>query len=372
MTNREAEQNVLGGNVGAVLPQVGAVLPQVAPLRIGPLLLETPILQAPIAGFTDLVFRRIVRELGGCGLIYTEMVSAGGWIKGNIPPERLVGVEDEPRPLGVQLWDREPEMVEKAAQRLADLGISVIDLNFGCPKKRIMGKQGAGAQLLRDPATVARMVEATIRGAGEIPVTAKIRLGPNSDQITAVDVAKAVESAGASALTVHGRTARDGYGVPVDRTRIAEVVQSVKIPVIANGDIVDAKSAIEILESTGAAGVMVARRCLSAPWVFREIAAALQGEPIPAPPTLAQQREQLLRHHEQLVEVHGDPFGTVLMRKFAARYLGGVRGAKAFRAEVTVARNAQDFCRIVEDLFPTEIDEEIEITEDPLIEENCQ
>jgi tRNA-dihydrouridine synthase B len=146
--------------------------PQVAPLQIGSLPLATPILQAPIAGFTDLVFRRIVRELGGCGLIYTEMVSAGGWVRGNIPPERLVGVADEPGPLGVQLWDREPQMVEEAARRLVDLGVSVIDLNFGCPKKRIMGKQGAGAQLLRDPSTISRMIEATIRGAGEIPVTA--------------------------------------------------------------------------------------------------------------------------------------------------------------------------------------------------------
>ena len=350
---------------------IEAAVPVVAPLSIGPLQLATPILQAPIAGFTDLVFRRLVRELGGCGLIYTEMVSAGGWIKGNIPPDRLVGVEDEPRPLGVQLWDREPEMVEEAARRLADLDISVIDLNFGCPKKRIMGKQGAGAQLLRDPSTIARMVAATIRGAGEIPVTAKIRLGPNSDQITAVEVARAVQEAGAAAITVHGRTARDGYGIPVDRDRIAQVVEAVQIPVIANGDVVDGASAVEILECTGAAGVMVARRCLSAPWVFREIAAVLRGQPIPSPPTLEQQREQLLRHHEQLIELHGDPFGTVLMRKFAARYLGGVSGAKLFRSKVTVAKDAADFRRIVKDLFPTEIDLEM-VVEDQTLDESCQ
>lgn len=350
----------------------GARVPLHGPLRIGSLELETPVLQAPIAGFTDLVFRRIVREFGGCGLIYTEMVSAGGWVRGNIPPERLVGVEDEPRPLGVQLWDREPEMVEEAARRLADLDISVIDLNFGCPKKRIMGKQGSGAQLLRDPSTIGRMVEATKRGAGEIPVTAKIRLGPTVDQITAVEVARASEQAGAAAITVHGRTARDGYGIPVARDRIAEVVDAVEIPVIANGDIVDAASAIEILRYTGAAGVMVARRCLSAPWVFREIAAALRGDSIPQPPTLKEQREQLLRHHRQLTEVHGDPFGTVLMRKFAARYLGGVPGAKAFRAQVTVARDAADFRRVVEDLFPTEAGIEDDAPDQELVEERCE
>ena len=349
----------------------GSAVVKVAPLKLGPLELATPVLQAPIAGFTDLVFRRLVRELGGCGLMYTEMVSAGGWIKGTISPERLFGVVDEPKPLGVQLWDREPEMVEEAARRLVDLGISIVDLNFGCPKKRIMGKQGAGATLLRDPATIARMVEATVRGAGEVPVTAKIRLGPHPDQITACDVARATESAGAVAITVHGRTAKDGYGVPVNHERIREVVESVSIPVIANGDVGCAESAVQTLQNTGAAGVMVARRCLSAPWVFREITAALRGEPVPEPPQLAEQREQLLRHHGQLVELHGDPFGTVLMRKFAARYLGGVRGARAFRSEITVAKDAADFRRIVDTLFPLEADEEPTVSGDDLEEDCC-
>ncbi|HCW44675.1 MAG TPA: tRNA dihydrouridine synthase DusB [Planctomycetes bacterium] len=340
-------------------------------LKLGSLELETPVLQAPIAGFTDLVFRRLVRELGGCGLMYTEMVSAGGWVKGTISPERLFGVEDEPRPLGVQLWDREPEMVEEAARRLVDLGISIIDLNFGCPKKRIMGKQGAGATLLRDPATIARMVEATVRGAGEVPVTAKIRLGPQQELITACDVARAVESAGAVGLTVHGRTAKDGYGIPVNHSRIREVVETVSIPVIANGDVSSAESALEALENTGAAGVMVARRCLSAPWVFREITAALDGEPIPAPPELEEQKEQLLRHHGQLVELHGDPFGTVLMRKFAARYLGGIPGARAFRSEITVAKDAEDFRRIVAELFPTHAEVGALEEDEGLQEESC-
>ena len=352
-------------------PGDASVSVRVAPLKLGPLELTTPVLQAPIAGFTDLVFRRLVRELGGCGLMYTEMVSAGGWIKGTISPERLFGVVEDPKPLGVQLWDREPEMVEEAARRLVDLGISIVDLNFGCPKKRIMGKQGAGAKLLRDPGTIARMVEATVRGAGDVPVTAKIRLGPQPDQITACDVARAAESAGAVAVTVHGRTAKDGYGVPVNHEMIREVVESVSIPVIANGDVSCAESALKTLENTGAAGVMVARRCLSAPWVFREITAALRGEPIPDPPQLAEQREQLLRHHEQLVELHGDPFGTVLMRKFAARYLGGVRGARSFRSEITVAKDAADFRRIVDTLFPLEAEPEAAPAGDDLEEDCC-
>lgn len=333
-------------------PETASVPPP--PLILGPLTLKTPVLAAPIAGFTDLVFRSIVREHGGCGLIYTEMVSAGGWVIGKFPPDRLRGVAEEERPLGVQLWDREPAMVEEAARRLVDYGVSIIDLNFGCPKKRIMGKQGAGAKLMRDPETIARMVEATVRGAGSIPVTAKMRLGPHRESLTAPDVARAAESAGAVGVTVHGRTAKDSYGTPVNHELLAEVVSAVSIPVIANGDIDGPEAALRTFANTGAAGVMVARAALSRPWVFRDITCALRGEPVPPPPSLAEQRSQLLRHHERLVDAQGDPWGTVLMRKFACRYLSGVPGAKEFRAAISRAEDSADFRRIVDTLFPAE------------------
>jgi tRNA-dihydrouridine synthase B len=323
-------------------------------LSIGPVKLESPVLAAPIAGFTDLIFRSLVRHFGGCGLIFTEMVSAGGWIDGKMPPHRLRGVESEARPLGVQLWDREERMIEEAARRLVDLGVSVIDLNFGCPKKRIMGKHAAGAALLRDPATVGRLVAAAVRGAGSVPVTGKIRLGPSLAARTAPDVARAVEDSGAAALTVHGRTADQNYGIPCHREMIAEVVHSVSIPVIANGDVADAASAVRTLAETGAAGVMVARAALNRPWVFREIRAAIDGEPIPAAPSHAEQKELLLRHHAAMVELEGDPFGTVCMRKFACRYLSGMVGVRPFRDAISRAEDSADFRDIVERLFPPE------------------
>lgn len=323
-------------------------------VRIGPVELAHPVLSAPIAGFTDRIFRDIVREFGGCGLIYTEMVSAGGWVQGNIPPERLDGVETEARPLGVQLWDREEYPIEEAARRLVDLGVTVIDLNFGCPKKRIMGTHAAGATLLRDPATVGRLVAAAVRGAGRVPVTAKMRLGPSVAQRTAPAVARAAVDNGAAAVTVHGRTAGDGYGVPCNRELIAEVVQAVPVPVIANGDVHDGPSAVETMRLTGAAGVMVARGCLTRPWVFREIAAALRGEPIPAPPTLAEQRALLLRHHAAMVEREGDRFGTIVMRKFAVRYLTGIPGSRHFRDQITRAESGAEFRATVERFFPAD------------------
>lgn len=323
-------------------------------LRLGPVTLTDPVLSAPIAGFTDRIFRDIVRDFGGCGLIYTEMVSAGGWVQGNIPPDRLQGVDDEARPLGVQLWDREEAPLEEAARRLVDLGITVIDLNFGCPKKRIMGTHAAGATLLRDPATVGRLVAAARRGAGAVPVTAKIRLGPSLHTRTAPAVARAAADNGAAAVTVHGRTAADGYGVPCNREWIAEVVRAVDVPVIANGDVHDAASALATLRVTGAAGVMVARGCLTRPWVFREIAAALRGEAVPAPPSYADQRALLLRHHAAMVEREGERWGTVAMRKFAVRYLTGIPGSRHFRDQITRAESAAQFRETVERFFPVD------------------
>jgi len=317
------------------------------PLRIGDVELAAPVVSAPIAGFTDRTFRNVVREFGGCGLVYTEMVSAGGWVSGHMPPNRLDGVVGEPGPLGVQLWDRDAGMLEEAARRLRDYGVAVIDLNFGCPKRRIMGKQAAGATLMRDPATVGRLVAATVRGAGGIPVTAKMRLGPNPETLTAPDVARAAEANGAAAVTVHGRTAAQNYGDPCDHDRIRAVVEAVSIPVIANGDIADVESALRTLKNTGAAGVMIAREALTRPWVFREIAAALAGLPIPLPPTLEQQQDLLLRHHAAMVARLGDERGTVLMRKFAVRYLSGVPGARPLRDQLSRAASASEFQGIV-------------------------
>jgi tRNA-dihydrouridine synthase B len=321
---------------------------------LGSLELQTPVLSAPIAGFTDAIYRRTVRDLGGCGLLFTEMVWAGGWVQGKIEPDRLDGVIEEARPLGVQLWDREPAFLEEGARRLADMGVSLIDLNFGCPKKRIMGRHAAGATLLRDPDTVGRLVAAAVRGAGCVPVTAKIRLGPSLAACTAPEVARRIEENGAVGLTVHGRTADQHYGEPCHLDLIGEVVQAVSIPVIANGDVRDAASAARTLAATGAAGVMVARAALTRPWIFREIAAALTGTAVPPPPTAREQKVLLLKNHAALVQREGDPRGTILMRKFACRYISGAPGTHAFRDAICRAKDRADFLEIVERLFPVD------------------
>jgi len=331
------------------------MMPRVDPLHLDGLQVDPPVLSAPVAGFTDAIFRGIVRQFGGCGLPFTEMVWAGAWVRGHAAPTRLAGVADEPRPLGVQLWDREADMIREAARRLVDLRVSVIDLNFGCPKRRIMGRHAAGASLLRDPATVGRLVGAAVAGSNGIPVTAKIRLGPSVVARTAAEVARSVEANGAAAITVHGRSADQHYGEPSQWELIGEVVAAVKIPVIANGDIVDAPSARRALAVSGAAGVMVARGALTRPWVFREIGAALRGLPPPPAPTLAEQKRVLLAHHAAMVAREGDPWGTVLMRKFACRYFVGLPNTRAFREDVARAADSAEFHAIVERFVPDDL-----------------
>jgi tRNA-dihydrouridine synthase B len=342
-----------------------------AALMLGPLALDSPVLSAPIAGFTDSIYRRTVRDLGGCGLLFTEMVWAGGWVQGKIDPDRLDGITEEERPLGVQLWDREPEFVEEGARRLADMGVSLIDLNFGCPKRRIMGRHAAGATLLRDPATVGKLVAAAVRGAGHVPVSAKIRLGPSVAARTAPEVARCAADNGAVAVTVHGRTADQHYGEPCHLDLIGEVVHAVSIPVIANGDIRDAESAARTLAATGAAGVMVARAALTRPWVFREIAAALRGGTVPPPPTAREQKALLLKHHALLVEREGDPRGTILMRKFACRYIAGAPGTHVFRDAITRAKDSVEFHDVVERLFPVDDTAFSETVADAAVEESA-
>ncbi len=215
-----------------------------------------------------------------------------------------------------------------------------------------MGTQGSGAELLRDPKTVGELVKATVKGAGSIPVTAKIRLGRSVEERTAVAVAKSAEENGAAAITVHGRTAGDNYGVPCDFDLIGEVVQAFPVPVIANGDIADAESALRAMKESGASGVMVARAGLSRPWIFREIAAAFNGQVIPSAPSLEEQKQQLLHHYQSVLDIHGERQGTVLMRKFASRYLSGVSGARAFRKALTSVSTAQEFKVCMQEFFP--------------------
>jgi tRNA-dihydrouridine synthase B len=333
-------------------------VPRVKPLWIGPVMVDPPILQAPMAGYTNFAFRQIVREFGGTGLQATEMVSARGfvWMDEHEAehPDRLWGVKEEARPLAVQMWDNDPATLAKVGQRLAgEYQVSVVDINFGCPVKDVTEKAHSGSYLLRFPARVGAIVERVVQACAPTPVTAKIRLGCNRAAINAIEVAKVVESAGAAALTVHGRTAADFFKGSADWDRIAEIKPHLKrIPLIGNGDLDSAEKVVEAFRRYEVDGVMIARACLGKPWLFKQAAAALRGEPIPPDPTAEQQRECMLRHYKLVVERFGEAKGTLLMRKFACNYAVGRPGARMFRTKVVEASTQAQFLDVVEQYFP--------------------
>jgi tRNA-dihydrouridine synthase B len=322
---------------------------------------DPPILQAPMAGFTNYPFRQIVREFGGAGLLATEMVNAKGFVwldeQEATHPDRLWGVADEPRPLAVQIWDNDPETLAKVGSRLAsEYRVSVVDINFGCPVRQVTQKAHSGSYLLSQPERMGQIIERVVEACGETPVTAKIRLGCTRDRINAIDIAQVVEGAGASALTVHGRTAADMFRGEADWERISSIKPYLKrIPLIGNGDLDSPEKVVRAFENFDVDGVMIARASLNKPWLFAHAAAAVRGEPIPAEPTLEQQRELMVYHYRLVCDRFGEQKGTVLMRKFACCYAQGRPGAREFRKHVATVVTREEFTGVVETFFPRDI-----------------
>ena len=329
-------------------------------IKIGDLVVDPPILQAPMAGFTNYAFRQMVRGYGGTGLQATEMISARGfaWMDQEAEhPDRLWGVADEPRPLAVQIWDNDPEVMAKVGARLVEeFRVSVVDINFGCPVKQVTQRAKSGSYLLRTPDRMGEIISRVVEACAPTPVTAKIRLGCTRDQINAIEIAQVVEASGAAALTVHGRTAQDMFTGQADWDRISDIKPQLKrIPLIGNGDLNSAESVVNAFRNYDVDGVMIARACLGRPWLFAQAAAALRGEPVPPDPTLDEQRECMLKHYRLVVERFGEEKGTVLMRKFSCCYAAGLHGARKFRTHVARVSSKEEFYDVVENWFPKEV-----------------
>jgi tRNA-dihydrouridine synthase B len=325
----------------------------VAPLSIGRVLVDPPILQAPMAGFTNYAYRQIVRQLGGVGLPATEMQSARGFLEIDARtgqyPQRLWGVRDEPRPLAVQIWNDDPDTLAAVGNRLVEeFGVSVVDINFGCPVRQVAQRARSGSYLLRWPDRVGRIVARVVEACRPTPVTAKIRLGLTRQTVNAADVAQAVEGAGGAAITVHGRTAADQFRGRADWDAIARVKPHLKrIPLIGNGDLKTPESVVEAFARYGVDGVMIGRAGLSRPWLFRQAAAALAGEPIPP-----EQRDLLLEHYRLVAERFGPEKGTILMRRFACSYARALPRARAFRGRISRVSTPEEFAEVVQEGFP--------------------
>ena len=319
---------------------------------------------APMAGFTNYAHRELLRQFGGVDMIFTEMVSARSFAemekRGLEPPSRLWGIRDEARPLAVQIWDNEPATLANLAQKLTfDYGVRNIDLNFGCPAKQIAGLSGngggeSGAYLLQFPDRIGDIVRKVADAAGTVPVTAKIRLGKTRDTINAIDVAQAVESAGGAGITIHGRTAADFYRGRADLEEIAKVKPKLQsIPLIGNGDIRTVEDALFCIRNYPVDGIMIGRASIAKPWLFRQIAQALRGEPIDTEPTGTQMMEMIHRNFVGLQRQHNESLALALIRKTVCQYAGSKPGARKFRNDVCTARDSETFFGVIKNFFET-------------------
>ncbi|MFW5858106.1 MAG: tRNA dihydrouridine synthase [Planctomycetota bacterium] len=316
--------------------------PLLAPWTLRDLRLQNRILQAPLAGYGHLPFRLQCRIHGRPGLVATEMISAAALHQGN--PRNAFYLERHPEegPVQYQLWGADPAHLAEGTRRCRDAGADAVDLNSGCPVRKVLAA-GAGVALMRDPAHLARCV-AAMRGATDAPVSAKIRLGPDPRTPNALEVARAVEDAGADLLTVHGRLGGEAYNVPARADAIAAVVAAVGIPVVANGDVADGPSADRLQRATGCAGVMVGRACMGDPWVFARIRTELAGAPW-TPPTVAERGEALVACYRMLHGRMGEDRATRHIRKLASFWSKGLPGARVYRLGLNDCPDAASFLR---------------------------
>jgi len=300
-------------------------------MRIGPYQLNNQLILAPMAGVTDLPFRQLCKQLGA-GMAVSEMVSSNSLLWGSKKTQRRAQHAGEIEPKSVQIMGTEPELMAEAARFNADQGAQIIDINMGCPAKKVCNVL-AGSALLRDEALVARILEAVVQ-AVEVPVTLKIRTGWDRDNRNAVQIARIAETAGIQALAIHGRTRADQYKGEAEYDTIAEVKQSVAIPVIANGDITSPEKAKYVLQHTGADAVMIGRAAQGRPWIFREIDHYLQtGAKLPEPDVI-EVRDILLGHLQNLYAFYGDYTGVRVARKHISWYSKGQTHGAAFRQAV--------------------------------------
>ncbi len=294
---------------------------------------------SPMAGFSDMPYRSLCRELGSA-MSYTEFVSAIGLLQGkNERALRMLAYREQERPVVFQIFDSEEQRLEDAARLIEQLGPDIIDLNMGCSVNKVSGR-GAGAGLLREPAKIARIISRMV-AAVQVPVTGKIRLGWCQGSLNYLDVVRILEDAGANLVAVHGRTRSQAYKGTADWDAIAEIVQAVEIPIIGNGDVRTVADIERIRSHTGCAGVMIGRGAIGHPWIFQR----RDRHEIP----FSDKAEFIRRHFRRMSEFYGDRMSLILIRKHIARYLKGYSGIKDLHLQLVQVQSVDDFYRLLQE-----------------------
>ena len=316
-------------------------------LKIGRVLLDNPLVLAPLAGITDMAFRLLAKQ-SGCALVVSEMISSAGLhYAGKNTFDILTNSPDEV-PLSMQIFGSDPAMMAEAAVICCERGATIIDINMGCPVRKVI-KSGSGIALMRNQELAVSIV-AAVRKAIEAPLTVKIRLGPYAHTPNAVPFAQAMADAGADAIAVHGRFGGTRFTSPADWSGIAEVVKALSVPVIGNGDVKSGADARRMMETTGAMGVMVGRAALGQPWIFREMLAELAGrkfEPLSVYDRLA----LILKHLELLLSIKPEATAVREFRKHLCWYTKGLAGGSMFRSQLAGIETRKDLVEHIGDFF---------------------
>lgn len=315
-------------------------------MNIGSLTLKNRIVLAPMAGITDLPYRRLMKSFGA-GLVFTEMVSANGLIHSGRKTRELLRSVAEERPLGIQLFGSDPAVLAEAAKMVEEEG-ELLDLNLGCPVKKVT-RSGAGCSLMRDPARAARIVAAVRRAVGR-PLTVKIRSGWDGRSLNYLEIARVAAAEGADAVILHPRTRAQGFSGRADWDQIRRLKESLTVPVIGSGDIFAADDALAMLGQTSCDAVMVGRGGCGNPWLIRDILARLE-ERRPSPPTIAERQETAGRHLELFTATFGEKKAVREMRKHLCWYSRGLPGAATFRAAVNRTGTLAELRTEMERLF---------------------
>lgn len=316
-------------------------------LKIGNVELENRYLLGPMAGVTDLPFRLLCKEQGA-GLLGMEMVSAKAILYQNKNTEKLMEIHPEEQPVSLQLFGSDPKIMSEMAKRIEERPFAILDINMGCPVPKVV-KNGEGSALMKNPSLVYEIVNAIVK-AIEKPVTVKIRKGFDDAHVNAVEVARAAEEAGASAVAVHGRTREQYYSGEADWDIIRQVKEAVSIPVIGNGDVTTPEKAEELVQTTGCDGIMIARGAQGNPWIFSEMIGKEKNGVTPPRPDKEAIRNMILRHSKLQIQYRGEFAGMREMRKHVAWYTKGLTGAADLRHRVNETETLDELMMLLEEL----------------------
>ena len=315
-------------------------------MKIGNVNLDNEVFLSPMAGVTDLPFRLICKEKG-CGMLYTEMINAKALCYDDENTKKMLKIEDEEHPIAVQIFGSDPEYMGKAAAIMNQYPNEILDINMGCPAPKVI-KNGDGSALMRNPKLAAEVLKAVVKNS-EKPVTLKIRKGWDDDSVNAVEIAKIAEECGISALAIHGRTREQFYSGKADWDIIAEIKQSINIPVIGNGDVFEVQDAVNMLEKTKCDAIMIGRGAQGNPWIFKRINHYMRTGEILPEPTLEEKITTAIKHMNLAVAEHGDYVAVREMRKHIGWYLKGLKNSAKYRDQINKITDYKEVITMLEE-----------------------